>query len=91
MTATATLDFEVVDQVGHVRRRARRVPKDATVSELVTNFARDLALAEIDADGHPVLYGARSSRGDVLNGSDRLGDVIEQDEVVTLTRSVTAG
>lgn len=91
MTATATLDFEVEDPTGTLRRRARRVPKDATVGELVTNLAQEFALAEVDGDGHPVLYGARSSRGDVLNGSDRLGDVLDPDEVVTLTRSVTAG
>ena len=88
---SATLSFEVEDFTGQVRRRVRDVPRDITVGELVTGYTRQMHLPEVDAAGRPVLYGARSSRGESLNSTDQLGDVLENEEVVTLTKSVTAG
>ena len=40
--------------------------------------------------GRPVTYAARA-RGASLNESDRIGDVLEENETVTLTQNVTAG
>lgn len=91
MYATETLTFEIEDLSGQIRRRASGVPRDATVAEMVNSLSQELGLPELDVQGRPILYGARTSRGDVLNASDRLGDVIENEEVVTLTKSVTAG
>jgi hypothetical protein len=91
MTKTATMNFLVEDFTGQVRRRASKVPCDATIAEVMASLSQELALPDMDTQGRPIIYGARSSRGEVLNGSDRLGDVLEEDEVVTLTKNVTAG
>ena len=88
---SAPMTFEIEDFTGSVRRRARDVPSDVTVGDLVAGYTRQLKLPEVDAQGRPVLYGARTSAGETLNSSDRLGDVLVDDEVVTLTKSVTAG
>ncbi len=88
---SATLTFEIEDFTGSVRRRARQVPSDVTVGELVDGYTKQLKLPEVDAHGRPVLYGARTSNGETLNSSDRVGDVVVDDQVVTLTKSVTAG
>lgn len=88
---TATMSLTVEDFTGQVTRRAKNVSRDGQVGELVSSLAQQLHLPEIDASGRPVRYGARSGRGEVLNYSDRIGDVLEEDDVITLTKSVTAG
>jgi hypothetical protein len=88
---SATLSLEIEDFTGQVRRRVRDVPRDITVGELVSGYTRQMHLPEVDASGRPVLYGASSSRGEVLNSTDQLGDVLADEDVVTLTKSVTAG
>jgi hypothetical protein len=88
---TATLSIEVSDFTGQVRRRAPNVPREARVGELVNRLTQAMHLPDVDASGRPVLYGARNSRGDVLNSTDVVGDVLEQDDVMTITKSVTAG
>src|SRR3990172_12886142 len=85
------ISLDVEDFPGSVRRRASGIPKDATISELVGSLADQLHLEQQDANGRPVLYGAQSADGFVLNPSDRVGDVLRQDDVVRLTKSVTAG
>jgi hypothetical protein len=89
MSATMTLEIE--DFTGQVTRRATGVDSDEQVGDLVINLAQELHLPDIDASGRPVQYGARSSRGDVLNFTDRVGDVLEEGDTITLTKSVTAG
>ncbi|MGD9714334.1 MAG: hypothetical protein AB7V46_20070 [Thermomicrobiales bacterium] len=86
-----SISVDVEDFTGSVRRRASGIPKDATVAELVNSLAEQLHLEQQDANGRPVIYGAQSADGFVLNPSDRVGDVLRQDEVVRLTKSVTAG
>ena len=86
-----TMTLEVEDFTGQVRRRARGVPRDATVSEFVSSVTQELRLPDIDAQGRPILYGAIASSGDVLNPGDRLADVLADEDVVTLTKAVTAG
>ncbi len=88
-TETMTLDVE--DFSSQVRRRARNIPRSATVDDLIESIRGDMQLPEQDAQGRPVQYGALSARGDVLNATDRIGDVLENEEVVSLTKSVTAG
>lgn len=91
MIARDTMTLEVEDITGQVRRRAGGIPRDVTVGEFVSGISSELDLPDQDAQGRPILYGARSSSGDVLNLTDRLGDVLRENEVVTLTKSVTAG
>ena len=88
---TATLSIEVEDFTGQVRRRAPSVPREARVGELVNRLTQAMHLPDVDASGRPVLYGARTGRGGVLNSTDVVGDVLEEDDVMTITKSVTAG
>ncbi len=86
-----TLSIEVEDFTGQVRRRAPAVPREARIGEVVERLRQALHLPEVDASGRPVLYGARNNHGEALNSSDVVGDVLEQDDVMTITKSVTAG
>lgn len=88
---SATLTFFVEDFTGQVRRRVPGVPRDVTWDAVINGSARELNLPDVDASGRPIQYGARTSRGEALNRSDQVGDGIEENEVVTLTKSVTAG
>lgn len=84
------LSIEVEDFTGQIRRRAK-IPKAASVGEFVATVSEQLRLPDQDAQGRPVLYGARTADGGGLNASDRVGDVLKAGELVTLTKSVTAG
>ena len=88
--AEATMSLTVEDFTGQVRHKASGIPRDATMGELIESLAARLRLPENDAQGRPVSYAARA-HGSSLNESDRIGDVLEDDEVVTLTQNVTAG
>ncbi|HKI32435.1 MAG TPA: hypothetical protein VKA46_11245 [Gemmataceae bacterium] len=85
-----TLDLTVEDFTGQVRRRARGIPRDATVGDLVGGLTRELHLPANDSQGRPLSYSARA-RGEGLLESDRIGDVLETEDVVTLAPNVTAG
>jgi hypothetical protein len=86
-----SMTLEVEDFTGQVRRRARGIPRDATVGEFVNSCTHELRLPDIDVQGRPIIYGAIASNGDVLNATDRVGDVLVEKDVVTLTKAVTAG
>ena len=79
-----------------LRERAGRdsveieLPDDATVGDLISSVTSRLRLPLNDSQGRPVTYAARA-RGASLNETDRVGDVLEENEVVTLTQNVTAG
>ena len=88
--AEATMSLVVEDFTGQVRHKASGVPRDATLGELLGSVANRLRLPANDSQGRPVTYAARA-RGVSLNESDRVGDVLEENEVVTLTQNVTAG
>jgi hypothetical protein len=88
---SATLSFYVEDITGQVRRRASNVPRNATWDAVIRGAEREMGLADVDVSGRPVQYGARTSRGETVNGSDEIGDSIEENEIVTITKSVTAG
>jgi hypothetical protein len=90
MVATDTLSVTVEDFTGQIRRRARGIPRDATVGDLVSSLTHELRLPANDSQGRPLTYSARV-RGESLSESDRVGDVLMEDEVVTLSQNVTAG
>jgi hypothetical protein len=90
MVATDTLSVTVEDFTGQLRRRARGIPKDATVGDLVASLRHELRLPDNDSQGRPLTYSARA-RGESLGESDRVGDTLVEDDVVTLTQNVTAG
>ena len=85
-----TIDLTVEDFTGQIRRRARGIPRDATVGDLVGGLTRELHLPSNDSQGRPLSYSARA-RGESLLESDRIGDVLEEDDTLTLTQNVTAG
>lgn len=86
----SALTLELEDFTGQIKRRARNIHPDMTVGDLVAGAAQQLHLPDIDASGRSVLYGA-TSQGESLNLTDRVGDVLTDNDVVTLTKSVTAG
>jgi hypothetical protein len=88
---SSTMTLEVEDFTGQVRRRSSGIPRNATVSDLVDSIRSEMQLPDQDAQGRPIHYGVVSSRNEMLNATDRLGDMLEDKEVVTLTKSVTAG
>lgn len=88
---TDTMTLEVEDFTAQVRRRASGIPRTATVDDLIDSVRGEMQLPDQDAHGRPIQYGALSPTGDLLNATDRLGDVLDDQEVVTLTKSVTAG
>jgi hypothetical protein len=90
MAVAETMSLTVEDFTGQVRRRARGIPRSATVADLVGGLTRELHLPANDSQGRPLTYAARA-RGESLLESDRLGDVLEEEDVVTLAPNVTAG
>jgi hypothetical protein len=92
MTTTVdnTIDLTVEDFTGQVRRRVRGVPKGATIGDLLGSLVSELRLPANDGQGRPVTYAARV-RGESLAESDRVGDVLQQADEVTLSQNVTAG
>ena len=88
---SSTMTLEVEDFTGQVRRRSSGIPRNATVSDLIDSIRGEMNLPDQDSHGRPVSYGVVSSHGEMLNATDQLGEILEDDEVVTLTKSVTAG
>jgi hypothetical protein len=88
--AEKTMSLVVEDFTGQMRHRASGVPRDATVGELVGSVTNRLRLPANDSQGRPVSYAARAG-GMSLNEADRVGEVLEENAVVTLTQNVTAG
>ena len=91
MVANGTMTLEVEDFTGQVRRRAPGIPRTATVDDLVESIRSEMQLPDQDAQGRPIQYAALASGGEMLNATDQIGDVLEDEEVVRLTKSVTAG
>ena len=88
--STATMSVRVEDSTGQVRRRARGIPKDATVGDFMTSLVREMRLPVNDTQGRPLTYTARAN-GEGLLESDRVGDVLKEEDTVMLTQNVTAG
>ncbi len=60
------------------------------MGDLLASVVPGMGLSATDSEGRGVTYAARV-RGQSLAESDRVGDVLAQDDVVMLTRNVTAG
>jgi hypothetical protein len=82
--AEKTMSLVVEEFTGQMRFKAPRVPRDATVAEFIGSVASRLRLPLNDSEGRPVTYAARA-RGGNLGEADRVGDVLQENEVVTLT------
>jgi hypothetical protein len=91
MVNSTTMTLEVEDFTGQVRRRANDVPKTTTVYELIETLRTPMQLPDEDAQGRQIQYSAIASGGEMLNATDQVGDVLDDDEVISLTKAVTAG
>ena len=86
-----TMTLEVEDFTGQVRRRASGIPRSATVNDLIESIRSEMHLPDQDGNGRPIQYGALTSGGEMLNATDQVGEVLQDEEVIALTKSVTAG
>ena len=58
----------------------------------VQGLLAKMGLARIDAEGRPLQYYARLDReGRHLNGSELIGDSLQDDDELTLTPNIEAG
>jgi hypothetical protein len=90
--AAMTLGLRVSDVSGQKNVRASAVPRSSTIGELVDGLLARMGLARIDAEGRPLNYYARLEReGRHLNGSEIVGDALEEDDELTLTPNIDAG
>ncbi len=90
--AAMTLGLRVSDVSGQKSARASAVPLSSTIGELVQGLLAKMGLARNDADGRPLQYYARLEReGRHLNGSELVGDSLEDDDELTLTPNIEAG
>lgn len=90
--AAMTLGLKVSDVSGQKAVRATAVPLSSTVGDLVQGLLARMGLARNDAQGRPLHYYARLEReGRHLNGSERVGDTLQEDDELTLTPNVEAG
>ncbi len=87
----ATMRLQIEDFTGQFSRQASGIPRNASIGDLVDSVSSEMQLPQRDAQGRPILYGARSTRGEMLNPTDLVGDVLDNEETLTLTKSVTAG
>lgn len=86
----ATMSLKVEDSTGQIRRRARGIPAEASVGEFMNSLVRELRLPVNDSQGRPLSYSARAN-GESLLESDRVGEVLKEEDTVTLSQNVTAG
>ena len=90
--AAMTLGLKVSDVSGQKAVRAAAVPLTSTIGELVQGLLAKMGLARSDAEGRPLHYYARLEReGRHLNGSELVGDSLENDDEITLTPNIEAG
>lgn len=90
--AAMTLGLRANDVSGQKSARASAVPPSSTIGELVQGLLAKMGLARHDADGRPLQYYARLEReGRHLNGSELVGDSLQEDDELTLTPNIEAG
>ena len=92
MSEAATLDLFARDASGASRVKASGVDSGSTVGQFVRTMLAQMGLVEKDPAGRPLLYRARNERtGEVLNGSQKLGDVVEAGDEVVVAPRINAG
>ena len=90
--AAMTLGLRANDVTGQKSAHASAVPLGSTIGELVQGLLAKMGLARNDADGRPLQYYARLEReGRHLNGSELVGDSLQEDDELTLTPNIDAG
>jgi hypothetical protein len=92
MAETATLELTASDISGQKTVRARNVPADATVGEVLQTLLDKLGLERNDADGRPLSFHPRLEReGRHLNDSEIAGEALEPGDHLVIAPNIDAG
>jgi len=87
-----SLGLRVSDVSGQKTVKASSIPLSATIGEVVDGLLAKMGLARIDAQGRPLNYYARLEReGRHLNGSETVGESLQEGDELTLTPNIDAG
>jgi hypothetical protein len=89
---TAELELEISDFSGQKVFNVANAPTDNTVGELIHEMLGKMNLPRNDSSGAPLTYAARLEReGRHLHASERIGDVLESHDRLTLQPNIDAG
>ena len=93
MTAYAkTLDIHVKDVTGQRPYRARGLSTDLSVGDLVQRLSEKMNLPRIDSAGLPQNYQVYLDReARHLYATEKVGDVLEAEDRITLQPDIQAG
>ena len=92
VAAVPGIGVRVSDVSGQKTVKASGVPGYTTVSELVQGLLHKIGLPRNDAEGRPLSYRARLDReGRHLNGNERVGEALKEDDHVVLQPNIDAG
>jgi hypothetical protein len=92
MGKPAELELEICDVSGQKVFSVANAPVANTVGELIREVLGHMNLAKEDAGGAPLTYQARLERTGVnLHAAERIGDVLERGDRLTLQPNVDAG
>ncbi len=87
-----TLSITARDVTGQRRVRARDIPGDFSVAEMVDGLLPRMQLNRLDQSGSPILFEARLEReGRHLNRAEVVGDVLQNEDEVVLHPRIMAG
>lgn len=90
--ATMGIDLRISDVSGQKTVRAKGVPGQSTIGELVTGLLTKMGLAKNDVQGRPLNYRARLDReGRHLSGAELVGDALKDDDFLVLQPNIDAG
>jgi hypothetical protein len=90
---TAELELEVSDVSAQKVFKVANAPTDNTVGELIREMVGRMNLPSNDSSGAPLSYTARLERdgGRSLHAQERIGDVLESHDRLTLQPNIDAG
>ncbi len=92
MSEMEAVEIVVSDVTGQRSTRVRGISKDKKIADLVQELLSKLGLATRDRAGNPLAYHARlDHERRRLHGGERVGDVLEDDNEITLLPRIDAG
>ncbi len=90
--ANQGIGLQASDVSGQRRVNVRGVSPDSTVGELVKGLLERMRLPRNDSGGRPLTYHARLEReGRHLNGSETVGQALQEGDQVVLQPNIDAG
>jgi hypothetical protein len=91
-TTSMGIGVEVSDVSGQKLVNVNNLPPDASVGEMIQGLLGRMHLPQNDTSGRPLTYHARHEReGRHLHASERVGDVLQTGDRVTLQPNIDAG